>query len=408
MLAIFNYAIYVLFAVLVTGSLLPISSHPHWFIRGWDYPRVQILVLTWIAAGVFMATNVTAGLSARWGFYCIVGLSIILTLWHLIRIIPYTPLTSPQVKSWDSANSVSEINSMSETKSVSETKSPTSAEDPEPSAEDSKRLRVMISNVQEENDQFDTWRDVVLDVGADVVIVAEVDDRWAKVIDGLKDVYPEQVVQPQDNWYGIALISRYPVVEAEIRFLVQEDIPSIDALVELPNGDQVRIIGVHPRPPEPIRDNDATARDAELVLWGKELADDDRPIVIGGDLNDVAWSQSTRLFLRLSGLLDPRRGRGFFNSFHADRFWMRFPLDHVFHSTHFALRELRRLPHVGSDHFPIYIDLQLERVMKDLHEPLEQQVDDQEEAEERLDRAEEELGLEAETVDEVDGHPATP
>ena len=36
---------------------------------------------------------------------------------------------------------------------------------------------------------------------------------------------------------------------------------------------------------------------------------------------------------------------------------MRFPLDHVFHSKHFTLKNLSRLPDVGSDHFPVKIEL---------------------------------------------------
>jgi hypothetical protein len=32
-------------------------------------------------------------------------------------------------------------------------------------------------------------------------------------------------------------------------------------------------------------------------------------------------------------------------------------LDHVFHSNHFQLVELRRLGHVGSDHFPMLVEL---------------------------------------------------
>ena len=38
----------------------------------------------------------------------------------------------------------------------------------------------------------------------------------------------------------------------------------------------------------------------------------------------------------------------------------RFPLDHVFHSSHFKLVELRRLEHVGSDHFPVLVELSYE------------------------------------------------
>ncbi|QDV40344.1 Endonuclease/Exonuclease/phosphatase family protein [Stieleria neptunia] len=373
MLSVFNAVIYLLFGILVVGSLLPLSSHPHWFIRGWDFPRMQILVITWLAAAALIATHVIAGQASTIRMAVVATVTLALSAWHLFRIIPYTPLASPQTKAWR----------------------------PEPSSDpnqDARRLRVLVTNVEEENDQFARWREVILDQDADVIIMAEVDQRWAETIDELKPIYPNQIVYPQNNWYGMALLSRLPILESEIRFRVQDDVPSIDTVVELPSGDDVRIVGVHPRPPEPIRDNHATARDAELVLWGNELADDDRPIIIGGDLNDVAWSQSTRLFLRLSRLLDPRRGRGFFNSFHADRIWMRFPLDHVFHSTHFAFRDMRRLSHVGSDHFPILIDLQLDPQMHHQHDRLRKKVGDEAEAEERLLRAEQAESLDVETL----------
>ncbi len=373
MLSFFNCVIYLLFGILVAGSLLPISSHPHWFIRGWDFPRMQILVITWLAGAALITANAIAGQPSTVRMAVITTVTLALTAWHLFRIIPYTPLASTQTKAWR----------------------PEQPGDPE---HDARRLRVLVTNVEEENDQFARWREVVLDQDADVIIVAEVDQRWAGAIAELKSDYPNQIVHPQSNWYGMALLSRLPIIERDIRFRVQDDVPSIDTIVQLPSGDEVRVVGVHPRPPEPIRDNDATARDAELVLWGKELAEDTRPIIIGGDLNDVAWSQSTRLFLRLSRMLDPRRGRGFFNSFHADRFWMRFPLDHVFHSTHFAFRDMRRLPHVGSDHFPILIDLQLEPTMHHRHDRLEKKEGDEAEAEERLMRAKQADPLHVETV----------
>ena len=62
----------------------------------------------------------------------------------------------------------------------------------------------------------------------------------------------------------------------------------------------------------------------------------------------------------MSGLLDPRIGRGFYNTFHAHYPFIRFPLDHCFHSKHFRLISFRRLGKFGSDHFPVFIALSYE------------------------------------------------
>jgi len=183
------------------------------------------------------------------------------------------------------------------------------------------------------------------------------------------------------------LFSRLPLVEPRVEFLVQDDIPSVHTAFDLPGGERVYLHGIHPRPPEPIRDQDSTPRDAELVLVGRAIADaGSRPTVVAGDLNDVAWSPTTELFLRLSGLLDPRMGRGFYNSFNAKNPLFRYPLDHVFHSNHFRLVELRRLPAVGSDHFPMLVELSYEPdTAQPEQPPLEQRERDREEADEKME-----------------------
>jgi endonuclease/exonuclease/phosphatase (EEP) superfamily protein YafD len=116
---------------------------------------------------------------------------------------------------------------------------------------------------------------------------------------------------------------------------------------------------LHPEPPVPFEDT--LGRDGELIFIAREVSSDALPAIVTGDLNDVAWSRTTRRFQRLSGLLDPRVGRGFYNTFDARFPLLRWPLDHLFHDARFRLISLERLPDIGSDHFPMLFEVALTR-----------------------------------------------
>ncbi len=339
------------------GTLLSFSRSPHWAVRMWDFPRVQIATIAALSGGTYAALY-SKGRPADYAFLGAVSAAVAV---QLREIFPYTPLHRVQVEE--------------------------SMLGPHaPDTKDRATLRLLISNVLMENTQHERILNVIRDTDPDVVLAVETNARWAEALEPLAQKYPYVVSQPQENYYGMMLFSRLPIVEARIEFMVQEDIPSVHAVFKLPSGDHVTLHGLHPRPPEPIRDQDSTPRDAELVLMGRAIrAAGDVPTVVAGDLNDVAWSPVSELFVRLSGLLDPRVGRGFFNSYNANNPVFRYPLDHVFHSNHFRLCELRRLPHIGSDHFPMFVELSYEPDASREQEPTPMQEGDIQEAEDKVE-----------------------
>ena len=340
------------------GTLLNLSSHPHWFVRGWDFPRVHAAAIA-AASGLLYAAFYFEGHWLEWAFFAATGACV---AWHIFQVFPYTPLAPNQVKR---------------------------ASSPDPDC----TVRLLICNVLMQNKKYDKLLNVIHEVDPDLVLLVEVDEGWVRAMRPIEKSRPNTILQPQDNMYGMAFYSRFPLENGEVKFRVQEDIPSIEVDVELPCGAKVRMHGLHPRPPEPIRDQDATPRDAELVVVGREIEHEDRPTIVAGDLNDVAWSPTTRLFLKLSGLLDPRLGRGFYNTFNANHPYFRFPLDHVFHTNSFKLIELQRLPNVGSDHFPVFIALHYEPEAEAEQPEPEPDAADEQEADEKLERAAEDPNL---------------
>lgn len=345
-------------ALPVAGTLLSLSRRPHWLFRMWDFPRVQLATLA-AAGGAGYAARFFRGTAVDYGLLVPVAATV---AWQLYKIRTFTPLTRRTVQD------------------VREDEA-----DPE------NRIVLLMTNVQMENEEHGRLLEAVERADPDIVLAVEIDDRWHHALEPLFHKYPYAVRRPQNNWYGMVLLSRFPLVDPKVEYLVQGDIPSIHTRVRLESGVEVILHGLHPRPPEPIRDQSSAPRDAELVVVGRAIGEStDEPTIVAGDLNDVAWSETSELFVRLSGLLDPRAGRGFYNSYNAHNPLFRYPLDHVFHSHHFKLVRLERCPPIGSDHFPILIELQYVPEAEVEQEPSQKEPGDEELAEEKLEREAEE------------------
>jgi endonuclease/exonuclease/phosphatase (EEP) superfamily protein YafD len=342
-------------AFAIAATLLPLSRSDVWWVRGFDFPRLQILALIALVAAGFALTadsgEVPQGLRA----------SMVLALaacagYQGWMMFPYLPIARAQVQRSHGGD-------------------PRSA------------LRMLTANVLMTNRDAKRLLATVRAADPDLILLVETDAWWQQQLAVLQQSHPFAVEQPQDNTYGMLLYSRLPLIDPQVKFLVQRDIPSIHVGVQLRSGVRVALHGLHPRPPFPTEDDSSTGRDAELLIVGKAIKRRSEPVVVMGDLNDVAWSRTNYLFQDISGLLDPRIGRGFFNTFHAKLPFLRFPLDHVFHSNHFRLIDFRRLPAFGSDHFPVFIALSFEPEATAQQPQLHADGDEKQEAERKIDKA---------------------
>ncbi|WP_216646322.1 endonuclease/exonuclease/phosphatase family protein [Microbulbifer sp. THAF38] len=310
-------------------TLLPTLRYEAWYIRGFDFPRLQfsiLLIFLLILQCIFLDFSSPMA-------YGLVLVSLFCLGCQLWRIVPYMFLFPIQVGRVSSR---------------------------EGHLEDYDNISILTANVQGSNRRAADFLDIVKRYNPDIILTLESNKWWQSQLDTLEASYPYTIKCPLENLYGMHVYSKLPLSDSQIQFLVEDNVPSMHTLVQTPQGHMINAHFLHPAPPSPTENDTSEERDAELLVVAEKVKDKTSPIIVAGDFNDVTWSRTTRLFRKVSGLLDPRIGRGLFNTFHAKYWFIRWPLDHLFHSKHFKLLSIQRLQEFGSDHFPLLIHLQIQ------------------------------------------------
>lgn len=313
-----------LIAFVTIWGWLPLD---HWWVRGVEFPRIQIMILgiiAWVGMLVFGAEWQLG----QWLLFIVLSITL---AFQLRMVLPYTKLWKKEVKNAKDKPEVQEC-----------------------------QLKIMVSNVLTPNDETQKLVDLVKDKQPDILITLETDKKWETALNQIEADYPYTVKVPLDNLYGMHVYSKLELIDPEVKYLMIDDIPSIHTQMRLQGGQIIWLYCLHPMPPSPTEADKSTTRDAELLMVGKHIKENNQTAILAGDLNDVAWSKTTRRFQRISGLLDPRIGRHFINTFHVKYPFLRWALDHIFHSACFTVVDIKRMPSIGSDHFPVMTTLQYE------------------------------------------------
>ncbi len=318
--------LYVVIIIFIISPFFPATENPHWFFRTPDFIRLQSIAIQLILLLLFLIFE-----DPFTTFSWILLFALIATIiYEVVKVFPYSQFYPRRKPDFPSDGCVS----------------------------------ILAGNVLQDNRKYDLFKAEIKRYDPDMVLAMETDKQWENGLSEIEATYPHTVKIPLDNYYGMLLYSKTELKHVEVNYHVEEGVPSIFFEYSLSENRDVFFACLHPAPPSPTENETSKERDAELMIVGKKLRKLDKPVVVCGDMNDVVWSRTTRLFKKMTAMIDPRIGRGFFPTYHAGYWLMRFPLDHLFHTKDLFVKTMIRTKNFGSDHFAMYYEIHHKRGRK--------------------------------------------
>jgi endonuclease/exonuclease/phosphatase family metal-dependent hydrolase len=182
------------------------------------------------------------------------------------------------------------------------------------------------------------------------------------ILAGLSRSYhlPGPTLKEGEGWYGNLIISRFPIIRAQVHNLetikVLEPRNAVDALIETPHG-KIRIIGTHLSLSSLVRWFEIR----NLIKLVDEVEEEAKnPVLFMGDINEWRWP--SKLLRHLDNLMTPipsgKTFPAFLPLFRLDRVWCGEPALDVTAQTLTG-------PHARylSDHLPVLIEIRgLEKI----------------------------------------------
>lgn len=311
--------LYILIIFFIISPFFPATRNPHWFFRTADFVRLQSLFIQFILLALFLyfEENYTV-----FSWVLLIALAATM-LYQLYKVFPYSSFF-PRRRSHASSDG---------------------------------QVSVLAGNVLQSNSNYQDFLKEVKHFNPDLVLTMESNKDWENSLSEIEKEYPFTVKVPLENFYGMHLYSKKELENVEVKYQIEKDKPSIFFDFNIKGCPPIFFCCLHPAPPSPTENETSKERDAELMLTGNRIRKLDKPTVVCGDMNDVVWSRTTRLFKKMTGMIDPRVGRGFFSTYHAGYFFLRFPLDHLFHTRDLYVGKMVRSKNFGSDHFAMYYEI---------------------------------------------------
>ena len=220
-------------------------------------------------------------------------------------------------------------------------------------AEEPARITVLSFNVLAENSRYQAVTNYIKRTDPDVVFLHEAYQPWEEAVEAASLGYEITRSRTEELIFGTLVLTR---PGAEVRSFGFATGQRRGVEVRQMVGDrEVAVLGIHPLAPTgPGR---TELRDGQLD-WAAEWAESQSgPTVVTGDFNATLWSHAYRELQRRGGLTESMRGFGLQPSYPVGAPLLRVPIDNLLHSTDLATVSRQLGPALGSDHFPLLVEL---------------------------------------------------
>ena len=222
------------------------------------------------------------------------------------------------------------------------------------------RLRIISINVEDSNPTPEKVADFLRAAAADLVVLVDAQrSGWRPVLLTIAAHYAHRTPEGWRDGAPVILFSRYSILRGSVVRPLGGRRPYLSA--EIVAGDRhLTVRGVHPASPSARRGWDSRLRDRQLAHIADSLDGTEQPVVVAGDFNVSPWSPHFRDLLAATALRNAADGHGSISTWPLWFAPARIPIDHILVSRSIAVTAIKRGPFVGSDHFPVIADLQLD------------------------------------------------
>lgn len=225
-----------------------------------------------------------------------------------------------------------------------------------PSRPESGELRVLSFNLLASNRRFEDVIAFIRATDADVVVLHEVTRRWEEAIGEASrsfDDWKYEITETRapGDLFGSLVLADPDAAVTSFGFGLTD--PRAIEII-LPDG--VAMLAIHPL--SPSSEFRAAQNDHQLQFATDWAVGRDGPTIVVGDFNATPWSYPFRRLVAQTKLANSERGFGLELSYPADSNpLIRISIDHLLFSSDLAVVDRQLGPALGSDHFPLIVDL---------------------------------------------------